>query len=71
MTNINIYNSMNYTKADLEYLVFKQLQNLNVQGEHIRLIKEQNEFLLKHNHKLMSNLSDKINEPTPYLILKR
>jgi hypothetical protein len=31
---------MNYTKADLEYLVFKQLQNLNAQGEHIRLIKE-------------------------------
>jgi len=48
-----------YTKADLEYLVFKQLQNLNVQGENIRLIKEQNELLLKHNHKLMSNLSNK------------
>ena len=60
-----------YTKADLEYLVFKQLQNLNVQGENIRLIKEQNELLLKHNHKLMSNLSDKTKEPTPYSILKR
>ena len=71
MTNINIYNSMKYTKVDLEYLVFKQLQNLNAQGEHIRLIKEQNELLVKHNHKLMSELSDKTKVPTPYPISKK
>jgi hypothetical protein len=58
-------------KTELEKIILTQVENLNAQGEHIRLIKEQNELLLKHNHKLMSELSDKTKEPTPYSILKK
>ena len=48
-----------------------QLENLNVQGEHIQLIKKQNELLVKYNHKLIDELSDKAKEPKPYPIPKR
>lgn len=48
-----------------------QLQNLNAQAEHILLIKEQNELLLKYNHKLIDEMSDKLEEPKPYPIPKR
>lgn len=60
-----------YTKSELEKLIMVQLQNLNTQGEHIRLIKEQNELLLKYNHKLIDELSDKLEEPKPYPIPKK
>jgi len=62
---------MRYKKSDLEKLVLIQLDNLNAQGEHIQLIKEQNELLVKYNHKLIDKLSDKLNEPKPYPIPKR
>lgn len=62
---------LRYTKADLEKLIYTQLENLNVQGEHIDLIKKQNELLVKYNHKLIDELSDKVNEPKPYPIPKR
>jgi len=62
---------MKYNKADLERIVITQLENLNAQGEHIRLIKEQNSLLLNYNHKLVEKLSDKVKEPIPYPILKR
>lgn len=62
---------MQYKKSDLEKLVAVQLDNLNAQGEHIRLIKEQNELLVKYNHKLIDELSDKLSEPKPYPIPKR
>lgn len=62
---------MKYKRADLEKIILIQLENLNVQGEHIRLIKEQNELLLKYNHKLIDKLSDKLEEPVPYPIPKR
>lgn len=57
---------MNYTKKDLERLVMTQLENLNAQGEHIRLIKEQNDLLLKYNNKLIDQLSGKKGKPKPY-----
>lgn len=60
-----------YNKPDLENIIMTQLENLNVQGEHIRLIKEQNELLLKHNYKLIDELSDKLKEPKPYPISKK
>ena len=62
---------MRYKKEDLERLVMIQLENLNAQGEHIQLIKEQNELLVKYNHKLIDELSDKAKEPKPYPIPKR
>ena len=49
---------MRYKKEDLERIIMAQLENLNAQGEHIELIKKQNE------------LSDKT-EPKPYPIPKR
>ena len=60
-----------YKKSDLERIVMTQLENLNAQGEHIELIKEQNELLVKYNHKLIDELSDKTKEPKPYPIPKR
>lgn len=62
---------MKYKKAELERILLTQLENLNAQGEHIRLIKEQNELLLKHNHKLIEELSERVEEPKPYPIIKR
>ena len=62
---------MQYKKSDLERIVMIQLENLNAQGEHIQLIKEQNELLIKYNHKLIDELSDKLKEPKPYPIPKR
>ena len=62
---------MRYKKTDLEKLILIQLENLNAQGEHIQLIKEQNKLLVKYNHKLIDELSDKLNEPKPYPIPKR
>jgi hypothetical protein len=62
---------MRYTKSDLEKLISVQLQNLNTQAEHIRLIKEQNEILVKYNHKLIEELSEKLEEPKPYPIPKK
>ncbi|OFY17740.1 MAG: hypothetical protein A2W98_08545 [Bacteroidetes bacterium GWF2_33_38] len=55
-----------YTKAELEVLVYKQLENLNALGEQIKLLEEQNLLLTKLNHKLMSLVSDKHKEPIPY-----
>ena len=60
-----------HKKGDIEKLILIQLENLNAQGEHIRLIKEQNELLLKHNHKLIGELSDKLEELKPYPVTKR
>jgi len=62
---------MRYKKEDLERIVMTQLENLNAQGKHIQLIKEQNELLLKYNHKLIDEMTDKTNEPIPYPIPKR
>ena len=60
-----------YKKSDLERIVMTQLENLNTQGKHIDLLKEQNELLVKYNHKLIDELSDKAKEPKPYPIPKR
>jgi len=60
-----------FLKRDLERIIMDQLENLNTQSEHILLIKEQNELLVKYNHKLIDKLSDKLNEPKPYPVPKR
>ena len=62
---------MKYRKSDMEIIILTQLENLNALGEHIRLIKEQNSLLLKYNHKLIEQLSDKDKEPKPYPITKK
>lgn len=60
-----------YSKEELERMLLIQFENLNAQGEHISLIKEQNELLLKYNHKLINRLSETLKEPIPYPIPKR
>ena len=65
----------NYTKAELEALVWVQLANLDGLNEQIRLLREQNEYLLDFNNKLIEELSESKKKskpyPTPKEILKQ
>lgn len=56
--------SLNYTKAQLEELIFAQLTHLTEIGEQNELLKKQNAMLLTANLKLAEMLSDK--KTTPY-----
>lgn len=56
-----------YTKEDLETRCYAQLQYLEVLGRRIQLLERQNEFLVKFNHKLVEELSDR-KPPVPYVI---
>lgn len=60
-----------YTKAKLELLLLKQLQNLDALGEQVNLLKKQNELLIKMNHKLIEELSEEKKKITPYPKQKR
>lgn len=55
-----------YTKADIELIMLKQLENLDALGERVRLLQKQNELLMKMNHKLMEELSEERKEIKPY-----
>lgn len=48
----------NYTKADLEELVFCQLENLNAIHDLLNIMKVQNELLHNANKKLKDEISD-------------
>lgn len=60
-----------YKNIDLERIVLVQLENLNAQSEHIRLIREKNELLLKYNHKLIDEISEMSGEVKPYPVPKK
>lgn len=47
-----------YTKADLEELVYCQLENLNAMHDLLRIMKTQNELLENANKKLGEEVSD-------------
>jgi hypothetical protein len=47
-----------FVKVDLEKLLLVMLENLEVQKEQIRLLREQNELLVGYNHKLMRELAE-------------
>lgn len=47
-----------YTKADLEELVYCQLQNLNAMHDLLAIMKTQNELLENVNKKLSDEVSD-------------
>ncbi|MGG8497284.1 hypothetical protein ACQY1Q_12775 [Tenacibaculum sp. TC6] len=47
-----------YTKADLEQIVFVQLENLDAMHDLLSIMKHQNELLKKANKKLKSEISD-------------
>ncbi|MEM6737374.1 MAG: hypothetical protein AAF620_15030 [Bacteroidota bacterium] len=47
-----------YTKADLEEIVFTQLENLDAVHDLLRIMKTQNELLENANKKLKDEVSD-------------
>ncbi|MEM1406569.1 MAG: hypothetical protein AAGG59_07330 [Bacteroidota bacterium] len=47
-----------YTKADLEQIVFTQLENLDAVHDLLRIMKTQNELLENTNKKLKDEVSD-------------
>ena len=47
-----------YTKADLEELVYCQLENLNAMHDLLKIMKTQNELLENANKKLSDEVSD-------------
>lgn len=48
----------NYTKADLEELVYCQLENLNAMHDLLAIMKTQNELLHNANKKLKNEISE-------------
>ncbi len=50
--------SMRYTKAELEELVYAQLENLNAIHDLLRIIKTQNELLHNANKKLSEEIAE-------------
>lgn len=47
-----------YTKADLEQIVFVQLENLNAMHDLLNLMKHQNELLDSANRKLKDEINN-------------
>ncbi len=47
-----------YTKADLEQIVYTQLDNLNAVHDLLRIMKHQNELLENANKKLKDEIED-------------
>ena len=47
-----------YTKADLEELVYCQLENLNAMHDLLKILKTQNELMENANKKLSDEVSD-------------
>lgn len=52
-----------YTKADLEALVYHQLENLDAMHDLLRLMKEQNELLARANKQLKEAVSEEVAKP--------
>lgn len=49
---------MKYTKADLEKIVFIQLENLNAMNDLLSIMKVQNELIQNANKKLRDEISE-------------
>lgn len=49
---------MKYTKADLERVVFTQLENLNAMNDLLSIMKVQNELIQNANKKLRDEISE-------------
>ncbi|MEM1409050.1 MAG: hypothetical protein AAGG59_19855, partial [Bacteroidota bacterium] len=50
--------SRRYTKADLEQIVYTQLENLDAMHDLLRIMKVQNELLENANKKLSDEISE-------------
>ena len=60
-----------YTKADLEQIVYTQLENLNAMHGLLNIMKVQNELLHNANKKLKDEISEFKKKQHVYPILKR
>lgn len=63
--------SRRYTKADLEQLVYSQLENLDAMHDLLRIMKVQNELLDNANKKLRQEISDFKDKQVRYTIPKK
>lgn len=55
-SNLKQNHLMPYTKADLEKIVYAQLENLHAMNDLLSIIKQQNELLEKANTKLKDEI---------------
>ncbi|MEO1053394.1 MAG: hypothetical protein AAFX87_22360, partial [Bacteroidota bacterium] len=60
-----------YTKADLEEIVYTQLENLDAMHDLLRIMKVQNELLENANKKLSDEISEFKNKQVDYAVSKR
>lgn len=63
--------SRRYTKADLEQIVYTQLENLNAMHDLLSIMKHQNERLNSANKKLKDEISEFKEKQVRYPIRKR
>lgn len=62
---------MRYTKADLEKIVYKQLENLNAMHDLLRIMKLQNELIESTNKKLKDEILGFNDKQVDYPVLRR
>ncbi|WP_299362156.1 hypothetical protein [Winogradskyella sp.] len=55
-----------YTKAELEQIVYAQLENLNAMHDLISIMKHQNELIANANKKLKNEIEDFKKKIKPY-----
>jgi len=58
--------SYRYTKADLEKVIYAQLENLDAVHDLLRIIKVQNELIENANKKLKDEITDLKKKIIPY-----
>ena len=63
--------SKRYTKAQLEQIVYTQLENLNAMNDLIRIMKVQNELLDNANKRLSDEISEFKDRQAQYVIRRK
>lgn len=63
--------SKSYTKAQLEQIVYTQLENLNAMNDLIRIMKVQNELLENANKRLSDEISEFKDRQAPNVIRRK
>jgi len=60
-----------YTKADLQDIVYTQLENLDAMHDLLAIMKHQNDLIQNINQKLKEKISPPIKQPVIYPTRKR
>lgn len=68
---LDIVAKLTYKRDEMELIILRQLENLDALSEQVKLLKKQNELLLKANHKLTEELSEERKTIKPYPTRKR